>query len=159
MPATFPRDPWQFAVEPRLTALGLTASDLRWLVEKGYVSHACEVTQPQDVARRFVPARNTAFEQGTCFLSRPIPLGATNRPEPAAAGRICAPARGSEARDHAGRQASACCAGTARTAPWTFGQQIVKRFRRPIAESRDASSRPSRKRAGPAVSTTRFRRP
>ncbi len=45
-------DPWQFAVEiSRLMELGLTASDLRWLVEKGYVTHAREVTQPSDLAQ------------------------------------------------------------------------------------------------------------
>jgi len=62
-------DPWQFAVEiTRLTTLGLTASDLRWLVEKGYVIHASEVTQPDDLVRKFAPARNTAFAKETCCL-------------------------------------------------------------------------------------------
>jgi len=64
-----PCDPWQFAVEiSRLTALGLTVSDLRWLVEKRYVAHACEVTQPDDLVRKFAPARNTAFTKETCCL-------------------------------------------------------------------------------------------
>ena len=39
-------DPWQFAVEiSRFRELGLTYSDLRWLVEKGYAAHAREVTR------------------------------------------------------------------------------------------------------------------
>ena len=34
-------DPWEFAVEmEQLLAEGLTSSDLRWLVKKGYVEHA-----------------------------------------------------------------------------------------------------------------------
>lgn len=62
-------DPWQFAVEfSRLAVLGLTASDLRWLVEKRYVVHAREVTQPDDLSRKFAPARNTAFTKETCCL-------------------------------------------------------------------------------------------
>jgi hypothetical protein len=62
-------DPWQFAVElSRLTDLGLTPSDLRWLVLKGYATHAREVTQAADVARKFVPVKNMAFPPGTCFL-------------------------------------------------------------------------------------------
>ena len=62
-------DPWQFAVEiSRLSELGVTVSDLRWLVEKGYVTHANEVTQPGDTVRKFAPGSNTAFSPGTRFL-------------------------------------------------------------------------------------------
>ena len=44
-------DPWQFAVEiSRLQELGLTYSDLRWLVEKGYAVHEHEVTRSADPA-------------------------------------------------------------------------------------------------------------
>ncbi len=39
------RSPWDFAVEiDSLINVGLTTSDLRWLVTKGYVEHAQEVT-------------------------------------------------------------------------------------------------------------------
>ena len=62
-------DPWQFAVEiSRLTDLGLTTNDLRWLVEKGFATHAREVTGPDDGLRRFEAVRNTAFTKETCFL-------------------------------------------------------------------------------------------
>jgi hypothetical protein len=62
-------DPWEFAVEiDRLTSLGVTTSDLRWLVRKGYVDHAREVTRPGDAARKFERSRNLAFTKETCFL-------------------------------------------------------------------------------------------
>ena len=54
---------WDFAVEiDRLLALGMTTSDLRWLAKRGYVSHAREITDPQDADRRFeAPQQNLAF--------------------------------------------------------------------------------------------------
>ena len=42
-------DLWDFALELReLRSLGLTNSDLRWLVMKGYVDFARELTEPGD---------------------------------------------------------------------------------------------------------------
>ena len=62
-------DPWEFAVEiGRLLNLGATTSDLRWLVKKEYIEHACEVTQPGDATRRFQPRPNLAFTKESCFL-------------------------------------------------------------------------------------------
>jgi hypothetical protein len=61
-------DPWEFAVEiERLLALGIGSSDLRWLIKKGYVEHAREITHSGDSARRFQPARSLAFTRATCF--------------------------------------------------------------------------------------------
>jgi hypothetical protein len=66
------RDPWDFAVETAgLLALGLTVSDLRWLASKGYVEHACEVTRPEDPARRFCLGQNLTFGERTCFVLAP----------------------------------------------------------------------------------------
>ena len=63
-------DFWDFAVEmQRLLAVGATVSDLRWLVNKGYVGHAHEVTAPDDEHRRFQSARNLAFTDQTCFVA------------------------------------------------------------------------------------------
>jgi hypothetical protein len=63
------RDTWQFAVEiSRLMELGLTGSDLRWLVEKGYAMHAREITEQGDSDRRFAVGINTAFSTETRFL-------------------------------------------------------------------------------------------
>ena len=61
--------PWDFAVEAEsLTNLGLTTSDLRWLVTKGYLEHASEVTGEGDTQRRFQPCRHLAFGKRTCFV-------------------------------------------------------------------------------------------
>ena len=47
----------------------MTTSDLRWLVKRGYLCHAREVTAKQDTVRRFDPAeQNLAFANTTCFL-------------------------------------------------------------------------------------------
>jgi hypothetical protein len=63
-------DPWEFAVEiERLIDLGLTTSDLRWLVKKGYIEHAREITYPGDGTRAFLPIESsTAFTSETCFV-------------------------------------------------------------------------------------------
>ena len=62
-------DPWTFAIDIHaLLALGLTKSDLRWLAEKGYVEHACEVTGPRHTARRFRPEASLAFSMRTRFI-------------------------------------------------------------------------------------------
>jgi hypothetical protein len=63
------RSPWDFAVElESLTKVGLTTSDLRWLVSKGYLEHAYEITGNKDARRRFQPCRHLAFGQRTCFV-------------------------------------------------------------------------------------------
>ena len=62
-------NPWEFAIEiERLTATGITTSDLRWLVTKGYVEHAREITASGDTARRFEPAQSLSFPSETCFV-------------------------------------------------------------------------------------------
>jgi hypothetical protein len=68
---------WDFAVEiDRLLALGMTTSDLRWLIKLGYVSHARETTGPQDTQRCFDdPEQNLAFSKGTCFVLTDAGLG------------------------------------------------------------------------------------
>ena len=61
---------WDFAVElERLLAVGMTTSDLRWLIRRGYLSHAMETTASRDLERRFDPVQqNLAFAQNTCFI-------------------------------------------------------------------------------------------
>jgi hypothetical protein len=61
---------WDFSVEiERLLAQGLTTSDLRWLVKRGYLSHAQEITTPSDSNRRFdTGCRNLAFSSNSCFV-------------------------------------------------------------------------------------------
>ena len=62
-------DPWQFAVAMQeLIAIGVTVSDLRWLVVKGYAEHAHETTRTSDSTRKFKPSRNLAFRDSTRFV-------------------------------------------------------------------------------------------
>ena len=166
-------DPWQFAVEiSRLTDLGLTTNDLRWLVEKGFATHAREVTGPDDGLRRFEAVRNTAFTKETCFLLTDSGLSF--------AGVVCsgptllvvarcaaalqtdavklpAPLSSCQAPPPCQSTPATCRTGTTPTAPCTWASRsssasgTARRIKR-------SSSRPSRKRGGPGASTTRCRR-
>ncbi len=62
--------PWDFSVEiDRLLARGITTSDLRWLIKRGYLSHAREITGAGDAERRFESqGKNLAFFDDTCFV-------------------------------------------------------------------------------------------
>jgi hypothetical protein len=63
------RDPWDFAVEiGALDSLGVTAAALRWLVCRGFVEHAREVTRPSDHVRHFRSSANLSFVKETCFI-------------------------------------------------------------------------------------------
>jgi len=65
-------DVWEFAVSiRRLQQLGCTETDLRWLVRKGYVQHAREVTAPGDNGRYFRPTGDLTFSKRTCFVLSP----------------------------------------------------------------------------------------
>lgn len=62
-------DKWEFAVSIRhLHELGLSEIDLRWLVQKGYVEHAREMTLPGDSTRQFRPTGEVTFCKRTCFV-------------------------------------------------------------------------------------------
>lgn len=64
------RGVWDFAVEINtLRAAGATPSELRWLICKGYVVHASEITMPGDTTRTFrrPPAAGLMFGHKTCF--------------------------------------------------------------------------------------------
>jgi hypothetical protein len=62
-------DPWQFAVSIEvLLGLGVSESELRWLVSKGYAQHAREITTARDTTRRFQPGRSLAFAKTTCLV-------------------------------------------------------------------------------------------
>jgi len=55
-------DPWQFAVEiGQLNLLGLSSSDLRLLVEAGYLLHAREVTSGDSPKREFKRIGSLSF--------------------------------------------------------------------------------------------------
>lgn len=62
-------DCWEFALDlAELKAVGLTSSDLRWLVLKGYAQHARETTLPGDVQRSFRPSKSLTLSRRTCFV-------------------------------------------------------------------------------------------
>jgi hypothetical protein len=62
-------DRWEFAVSiQRLEHLGLDEGDLRWLVMKGLIEHAKEVTVPGDDGRQFRPIGNLTFCERTCVV-------------------------------------------------------------------------------------------
>lgn len=62
-------DPWDFAVSIQyLRELGLNETDLRWLVRKGLVQHACEVTLPGVNGREFRSTGDLTFSRRTCFI-------------------------------------------------------------------------------------------
>jgi hypothetical protein len=62
-------DRWEFAVAIRhLQRLGLSETDLRWLVRKGYVEHAREVTVQGDNGREFRTTGDLSFHRRTCFV-------------------------------------------------------------------------------------------
>lgn len=63
------KDIWQFAVEAdSLAAAGLQPNDFRWLIWKGYVEHAQEVTGTNDVKRIFRPSSQPIFSNRTCLI-------------------------------------------------------------------------------------------
>jgi len=63
------RDVWDFAVEIQtLRAAGISNSDLRWLLGKGYVEHATEVTRPDDAGRKFRRDTGCRFSRKTCLV-------------------------------------------------------------------------------------------
>jgi hypothetical protein len=62
-------DIWQFAVEiEQLRALGLSHTDLRSLLLKGYLEHARERTRAGTSQRFFQPLRSLVLPKRTCFV-------------------------------------------------------------------------------------------
>lgn len=63
------RNVWDFAVEAAvLRNHGLTVNDFRWLVCKGYVEHAREVTRLGEMGRQFRANGELVFSKRTCFV-------------------------------------------------------------------------------------------
>ncbi len=63
------RDRWDFATEiGTLKRLGLTKNDFRWLVGKGFVQHAAEITMPGTAQRQFQAEGESTFTAKTCFV-------------------------------------------------------------------------------------------
>lgn len=64
---------WDFALEAEtLRRLSLSTGDLRWLLTRGWIEHAIEVT-PRDTSHRvFRPARKPSVIKRSCFVLSPI---------------------------------------------------------------------------------------
>jgi hypothetical protein len=66
------RDPWDFAVEiGALRRLGLSNSDLRWLLCKGWVHHATELSRPGAGGRSFTSVGQLVLNDLCCFVLTP----------------------------------------------------------------------------------------
>ena len=62
-------DFWEFAVEiSRFRSLNLANSDLRWLVARGLVDHAIEVSSDHDKSRAFRHHDRVMFGKRSCFV-------------------------------------------------------------------------------------------
>lgn len=62
-------DQWDFAVDlGELREAGLASADVRWLLHRGYVEHAREMTLPGDEGRVFRRTPGAAFTKKSCFV-------------------------------------------------------------------------------------------
>jgi hypothetical protein len=60
---------WQFAVEiEELWKLGLSNTDLRWLIATGVVWHAREIEPSDSQSRQFLKLGLSSMEPGSCFV-------------------------------------------------------------------------------------------
>ncbi len=63
------QDRWDFAVElDAFRGYGMTRTDLRWLVCKGYLEHRREVTRRGAGRREFKPENELLFSKRSCFV-------------------------------------------------------------------------------------------
>jgi hypothetical protein len=63
------REIWDFAVEiSTMHFAGISNSDLRWMICKGYVQHSYEVTEPLETSRRFRASNELSFSNRSCFV-------------------------------------------------------------------------------------------
>lgn len=63
------RPRWDFAVEyATLRHAGLSRNDCRWIVCRGWVSHAQEVTSTNSAGREFQPENELSFSKSSCFV-------------------------------------------------------------------------------------------
>jgi hypothetical protein len=67
--AELSRNAWEFALEIRyLRGVGLTHSQLRWLLCQGYLQQGLEESQAGEPWRRFRPVANLSLAEATCFV-------------------------------------------------------------------------------------------
>ncbi len=69
------RATWDFAVEMSdMQSAGVSTDKIRWLVGKGIVEHALEVTPPGNTGRAFEAIGSFTFSQRSCFVLTPYGL-------------------------------------------------------------------------------------
>jgi hypothetical protein len=62
-------DPWDFAVEwAGLRPLGMTSTDVRWLVRHGFIEHAVEIVRDRGGRREFRRLGPTVVLEGTALV-------------------------------------------------------------------------------------------
>jgi hypothetical protein len=63
------RSAWDFAVEiGSLRSIGLTNSELRWLLYENFLDHAAETTVASAESRSFAPLGKVALTEQSCFV-------------------------------------------------------------------------------------------
>jgi hypothetical protein len=73
-------DPWDFAVElPSLQPLGLTNSDCRWLIARGWVECGFELTLAGDERRSFRRSANLKLLKRSCLVLTDVGASAAGR--------------------------------------------------------------------------------
>lgn len=126
------RDVWDFAIEVAdFKAAGLGISDLRWLMSKGYIEAAHEVTQSTSSARKFQREKNLALSNAACFIltEKGIGLARTVRDGFTVEHSIRAFSKDSERIDLDRRAPRPQWDGKRRTL--CVGQCVVKQYRLP----------------------------
>ena len=107
-------DPWQFALElPDLLSEGLCKNQLRWLVCRGFVEHAREITKRNATARTFQPVQCLRFDADSCFVITDAGVAQTKKASVSVPSTAIVPHWNADVRELA------------------FHGLVIKRFRRP----------------------------
>jgi len=125
------RGVWDFAVEiEELQRQGCTRSELRWLVSKGLVEHACEIESRDGRTRSFVRRTGLSLGEKTCFILTESGI--------AIARRLAKEGCGTDGRVVSGQNACDCSNTQTLRPKWDrdrqelrLGRQIVKQFKVP----------------------------
>jgi hypothetical protein len=123
------RDEWDFAVEARcLRGAGLSDSNLRWLLCKGYAEHAVETTPAHAPHRTFRRTGSLAFCDRSCFVLTAAGAALAGQPPPRPVG---GPGPGHAPAPAQPSLWSAVPRWDAGLHELRWGAQLVKRFREP----------------------------
>lgn len=125
------QDIWQFAIHiGELRQMGLSESDMRWLLCKGELLHADEITKVGDSLRTFRSLGNCMLTATTCFIA-PQRRSTSFEPLAITASHIATPSSVAIAMESTGTEAS--------SSPIPFwddirhelilGELVVKRFK------------------------------